>query len=602
MSRGFSELTGFLLTEISPFQVDRMLGYYGQFRVQAGKFFGQAYANMREAGESFSYTAVRPIVQEGGRYGGQVQYDISSQDDRSRFVIGADADLIRLESSGTLTGRNEQLDNISLLGGYAQSSMNISDQVDLTVALRGDWSNVYEGLQLSPRAALLYKPTSNHTFRASFNSAFAAPTTFQYFLDFVIQEQQLTPDGAMFLAMGRGGAEGYTFEGFRENNTARMLLPVGNYLGSDVGISNVPLNAIYGAAVGGGLLELIQSGTPIPGLEVTSDQQAMLGNLLAQTFALGFGDATTDAGVLGLPDASEAGFRTVAGPSDTERLQQTTTQLMEVGYKGILGRQLLVAVDLYYANKKNFVGPLSLITPFVYLQQAELTNDLGASIGALLSTSNDPTLNGLVTALGESGLSQQQITGILANMVGQAMANQSVAVVQTDQEILQPGTENAIGALATFQNFGNIDYWGADISLEYYANSQLSMFGNVSIMSDDLFDNTELKEEDTSLELALNAPTFKAKMGLSYTFDGGYGVNVFSRYAKGFPVRSGRLFGDVENVFLLDLGFSYDFNPNIPGLRFDVMVQNVLDNRHRQFIGAPRIGRVALARVTYNFE
>jgi iron complex outermembrane receptor protein len=37
----------------------------------------------------------------------------------------------------------------------------------------------------------------------------------------------------------------------------------------------------------------------------------------------------------------------------------------------------------------------------------------------------------------------------------------------------------------------------------------------------------------------------------------------------------------------------------VPGLRLDVTVQNALDNRHRQFVGAPKIGRLGIARLTY---
>ena len=156
--------------------------------------------------------------------------------------------------------------------------------------------------------------------------------------------------------------------------------------------------------------------------------------------------------------------------------------------------------------------------------------------------------------------------------------------------------------MATFQNFGDIDYWGADISLELYTSTHFSVFSSISLVSDDLFDNTELNEEDTSLELALNAPTFKTKVGASYSLTSGWSFSAFGRYAKGYPVRSGRLTGEVEPALLFDMGFGYDFAKSVDGLRLDAMVQNVTNNRHRQFIGAPQIGRVGLLRLTYTFE
>ena len=139
----------------------------------------------------------------------------------------------------------------------------------------------------------------------------------------------------------------------------------------------------------------------------------------------------TSAGTLGLPDNSSKGFKEIGSPIDTRPLEQTTTQLYEVGYKGIFGKKLLLTMDLYYANKKNFVSPLSFITPFVYLQKAPLQEDLLSALTHLLSNTTDPTLSNNLASLQASGLTIAEIAGMLSTMVGDAMANQSVAVVQT---------------------------------------------------------------------------------------------------------------------------------------------------------------------------
>jgi len=38
------------------------------------------------------------------------------------------------------------------------------------------------------------------------------------------------------------------------------------------------------------------------------------------------------------------------------------------------------------------------------------------------------------------------------------------------------------------------------------------------------------------------------------------------------------------------------------GLRFDVTAENVFNNEHREFVGAPQIGRLILGRVTYELK
>jgi iron complex outermembrane receptor protein len=151
------------------------------------------------------------------------------------------------------------------------------------------------------------------------------------------------------------------------------------------------------------------------------------------------------------------------------------------------------------------------------------------------------------------------------------------------------------------RQFGTVDFIGVDASVQISATDRLSFFGNMSWVSDDFFDNKELDEAGTNLSLALNAPKFKAKGGFSYNIPKGFGFNAAARYSDGFPVRSGPYVGDVEDYFLLDIGAGYDLSNWAPGMSFDVMVQNVLDKEHREFIGAPKLGRLGLARLNYTF-
>jgi iron complex outermembrane receptor protein len=54
----------------------------------------------------------------------------------------------------------------------------------------------------------------------------------------------------------------------------------------------------------------------------------------------------------------------------------------------------------------------------------------------------------------------------------------------------------------------------------------------------------------------------------------------------------------VESYAIADLNVGLDI---IPDLRFNVSVQNILNNKHIEFIGAPAIGRLATARLTQRF-
>ncbi|MEZ4699989.1 MAG: TonB-dependent receptor [Rhodothermales bacterium] len=602
---GYSSLDAIVLSGIGTLQ-SKGFGYtYGQFRLQADRFFAQFYVNKNDAGDSFVYGNGVPVVDKGVQYSAQAQYDLSFADDRFRLILGGDLEMTRPDTEGTILGRNDANDDINEVGGYAQSTIEMTPKLDLTLAVRGDWSNVFDEFQVSPRAALVYKVNTSNTVRASYNKSFSSPGVNSLFLDIVGQVQQLDADRRL-IVMGRGSGQGYTFDTFRATNSAQMFLPVTGFFGQNFNLQGMPLIPIYGAAAGGGLVAALRSAAPIPGLEsLNSVQRGLLADLLGYTALnglLGLG-AITDATQLGIPDDSEQGFREVNGPVDIAPLKQTTTQTIEVGYKGLINGNILFAVDGYWANKKNFTGPLLVESPFVYLDRAGLTGDVGAALGALFATSTDATVQALLAGLQQAQLPAANVAGILGALVGGALEGTPIAAIQSDQQVLPDAlSQNAVGGFAAYRNFGNLDYWGVDASLQILATDALTLFGNISIVSDDFFDNTELDEENVDLELALNAPTFKGKFGGSYRMPSGLSLNASGRYTKGFPVRSGSDYiGNVEDYFLLDLGAGFDFGRTVQGLRVDFTIQNLLDNAHREFVGAPLIGRMGIARLTYTF-
>lgn len=602
---GTASLDAVVLSGIGTLQADGFSNSYGQLRLQANRFFAQVYTSLNDAKDSFVYGTGSSVVDKGTELNAQAQYDFDLADERVRVIVGADYQQTNPDTEGTILGRNESRDEIVEAGGYVQSTIELTSQLDLTVAARGDYSNIFD-FRLSPRAALVFKANNSNTFRASYNQAFSSPGPNSLFLDIV---GQATPVSATqnFLILGRGSADGFTFNNFRSTNSARFFIPVPGFFGSDFNSDAMPLVALYGAAAGGGLAAALLANQLGPVTGLTDQQQTLLGQLVgytAQNASLGLGAATSPgATVLGIPDASARGFREVSGPIDIEPLKQTTTKTFEVGYKGLLNNTVLFAVDAYWTNKKNFTGPLLVETPLVYLQQAQFGQDVGLAVGQMLATSQDPTIQQLVGGLGLTGLSPSLIATTIAQLVaGSFPDNFPIAAVQSDQDVLVSGTENNVAGFAAYRNFGNINYWGVDASLQILANENLTLFGNLSIVSDDFFDNTELDEENVDLQLALNAPTFKTKLGGSYRLNSGLSLNASARYTEGFPVRSGSDYiGEVDSYFLVDLGAGYDFSSSVEGLRLDFTIQNLLNNEHREFIGAPQLGRMGLARLTYSF-
>jgi len=323
-----------------------------------------------------------------------------------------------------------------------------------------------------------------------------------------------------------------------------------------------------------------------------------------QAFGQAAGTSTV-AGTLGIPtsvykcpDDPGAGFFaycSVTGPTDIQPLKQTTTQTAEVGYKGLFANKVLFEIDGYYTEKKNFIGPLLLETPLAYLQ-----NDaVNRSLEALRS---NPNVQAALANYRASGANSVLTEDAARALMGVIFARTSAAVVQPDGTVLNNGTANQVGGFLSYRNFGRVKFFGLDASAQFAPTSRTNVFVNGSYVSDDFFDNKELGEDaNANLNVALNAPRFKIKSGLTYAVPQAWSANASVRYQDAFPVASGPYAGDVPSFTLVDLGAGYDFSNTLRGLRADLLVQNVLNDKHREFIGAPLIGRMALVRVGFTF-
>lgn len=144
-----------------------------------------------------------------------------------------------------------------------------------------------------------------------------------------------------------------------------------------------------------------------------------------------------------------------------------------------------------------------------------------------------------------------------------------------------------------YRGVGPIEYWGVDASVEVHPTPSLATFANVSYVSEEDF-------TDPDPEVALNAPSFKIRGGVDYGLPAGFSVGATAHYVDEFPVRAGPYVGTVEAYSLLDVRVQTTV-PSVPGLSVNLTAKNVLGNEHREFVGAPALGRMVIARFTYEF-
>lgn len=557
LSTGLNNLASSVeLTGVGGGQADDWMYQYAQARFRTGRLFAQAFLNRSDAGDTYLLRTGQPIVDKSELWAAQVQHGFALGESQD-FIYGVDLSFTRPKTEGTITGRNEDDDDINEIGGYIQSQTQLADQVQLVAALRLDDHNRLQDLIWSPRAALVFNPAEEQSFRVSYNRAFSTPTTNNLFLDLVAAR---IPLGGGFRydvrTLGVPG-NGFTFEdecaGGIQDLCMRTPFAPGQALPAD------------GAVLWNGLVQTLGQLRPelaplVPLLQ-TDGAPPPIGSRLLR-FNQEEGDFLADP----------------TGPEAIQPLSPTIHNTYEIGYKGILGSRLLVAADLYSENIQDFVGPLRVETPNVFydpqtLQQYVTDRLTAAAQGGLIPPEDVP------------GLVEEIVTTAAMVPLG------TVVPDQVDSPDL----------LLTYRNFGDVDLWGADLSFQFLATDRLSITGSYAHVSEDCFNFDEDPGCGSAQDVALNAPRNKGSLGVRWADEfRGLTLESRSRFVQGFPMNSGVYIGDVEGYAVVDANVQYRLS-RFPGASVTLSAYNVFDDRHREFVGAPDLGRLVLLRLMYQF-
>ena len=597
IASGLTQATGIELTGIGAGQAQNWSYGYLQGRFIHKDLFAQAFWNRSSAGDSYVVRSGDPTIDNSDLYVAQIQHGYSFGN-QQRFTYGLDVLLTRPDTEGTINGMNEADDNINETGAYLQSETKILPQLKFIAAGRIDDHNQLEDMVLSPRVALAFQPDDDHNLRMTYNRAFNTPRTSDLFLD-ILSAKDAFQLGANFQpalgfspnidirAQGVRSETGFTFKRsangrpeFRSPFSPLAQLPAETYIPLDDPVfTNVMWNVGRSVVLSTFKEGLTAQGLPEPSVKALSDG---LDDLIPQPI-VGVKN------VLRALDPQTGSFVDVEDVNNVNPLKPTITQTYEIGYKGIVMNRLAFSADVYHSKINDFVGPLVVETPNVFLDPATLGAFLDGSITAAL---NDPANANLKQALLAFDTPAQggNGNGSPVDELVKVIASIPFGTV-TPEEAADP---NAV--MLTYRNYGDISLNGLDLNLTYYFNPSLSFGANYSFVSKDLFEDV-----DGLGDIALNAP--KNKFGASVQYvnaDLGFGVGLRTRFVAGFPVRSGVYVGALESYYTIDLNAGYAL-PIGPRPRLSLTVQNLLNRQHQQFIGSPEIGRLSMIRLTQTF-
>ena len=536
-----------------------------QARLQFGNFFGAINYQVTPATDgsvgSPGWTGQYAEVPGGASFlytdgdqsylDAQLQYAFDMPSIKTEFTVGGDYKSSVMDGNERNAGRFHLIDDYKIYGGYIHAKTAlVEDKLDVVAAARFDKFTAFDDTGFSPRIGLLYKVSPTSQLRASFNRSYTPSGQVRAFLDFTIAT---TPWGRIQVL---GSHAPITFD-----NPVTDFFPGFIPDGYDgVGSS---LNPIYSFLTNGPIMGAGFSPELLDYLRSQTISGSTDGSLNVFLPGGAVGPAVSDISLLG-----------------TDAAKLTRTQAYELGFRSVFGDKLAANIDLYFMQLNDFESNALSVSPFVSLP------NLGADLGAAILSNLD------AQTIADLGGDINQIAQIYSNTASAALAG-PVGAVQTDQAQEVAGTQVNFG----FQSIGDLDYWGADLALEYYFQPELSMYLNYGYINQNVFSPADIGEVTEGFNL--NTPQHKFRLGLHYLPSEKWFGGIHYLADDDYMSTNGIFSGLAESRSIFDVNLGYNFGN---GFKVSVNATNVFDNRYQAFPRLPEIGRLVLANVTYTFD
>ena len=564
--------------------LSQSIAYWGQARVQKGGLFAQVFYNYNDGGSperpTFLYQTGNRTAIVRSQVEGQVQYNFNLKKFlNADITVGADYRQAGSNTYNQVYGRNEENDDYNILGAYAQASFDLSERFEFVAAGRFDRFNFLDAQAVSPRLALVYKASKNHTFRASYNQTAAPPDALVMYIDFPVA----SPAPGLFDVWLKGMKEIAQFPANPLIDFTAPGFPIFPY-----GTPGLPLAIPFGA-VTPSILTALQAGLPATIFPIV---RSILTN-----------PANTPTGVSG----KFTGYNLFTGlplaPINTTAPQIRTEKTLELGYKGVFNKKLMVSADVYRIASSGFIN-FTAISPTIRYTEQNIAADLSSKVGATVRTQLEAALIGAGLPAATAAATAAQISAAVAGAYAQggaAFAAQIAPLSPIFGAVETTGVpqDGMVHSAAGYRTFGSLAYVGVDLGFGYAINNDLSVFANFSAVNKTDFTEEDLGEaKGSGLIFNLGIPKNKYRLGAIYAPETGWRGNIAFQHDDSFYSNAGQFTGFSDPKNLVDIGVGYKLKN---GLSIDATCQNLFNQQYRALPNMPIIGRRAVAKVTYSF-
>ena len=564
--------------------------YWAQAQANVGNWYAQVFYDYNDGGKddnpTFLYATGLRQVAERSSLQAQLQYsfDMPWLFD-SEWTVGWDYNDTMSDSAYTLYGRNDDNDDYVVNGFYGQGTLHMSEKMDLVVAGRYDSVSFISTGEFAPSATLVYKASPKSTWRLGYKKTLTTNTALNQYIDFPVAA--LAPGVLDVWLVGQEQSHR-----FGDPSTQMIeLAGLGVSIPSSAAGGGLPLAIPYGAVAAASLQGLYAQAPSL---------QPLLTPFFANYQGPSGGSGTLSPYNLfnGLPMPSS---------DDTRGAQFGSVSNFEVGWTGVIGDKLKLSADIYTYENKGFTYFQAIGQTFA-LVGSDIPNDLAAAVMSDITPYVTNVLTGVTTAqyaalglpatgvpaLGIPSLAQA-IAGGVAQTVGGvggafnaggqgfvALAGPLFAAIGAVESSAVPQGDGVTHIPAGYRTYGDATrtHWGADMSLDYFVNSDVRLWANASWLSQNEWTPGEDNDDDLPYYSSLNAPKFKWRLGMDYTPPSGFNMALSFQHDDKFYTEQGFFTGMVETKNLIDLNLGYKFSP---GMRFDISAQNLTDDPYSAF-------------------
>jgi outer membrane receptor for ferrienterochelin and colicins len=309
---------------------------YVQLRGRRDRLSANVVYDWQNAGNTYFLQTGQPVVDRSRVFVTQLQHGASLGG--VDMLYGLDGRWTDPRTDSTIDGVNESNDRVAELGAYLSAEAPIGPRFRLIGALRVDHHNRLNDVVLSPRAAVVFKPSPTQALRLTYNRAFTSPDANDLFLDYKFTGVTFGPYAYNVYGVGVP-KDGFTF---RRDCGGGLCMRSPFY---QAGTADLPTDAT-----------LLWS--------VATQLFSTLSSVPAPTSA----DVATH---LALLDINSGAFVPIdpAAVTDIEGEGRTITNVVELGYKGQVATRCEAGVSVWVNRVRDVAGPYVTATPNAFLDR-----------------------------------------------------------------------------------------------------------------------------------------------------------------------------------------------------------------------------------------